>query len=504
MQMLSVEASLKKAKSKIRKNDFQGALQIYNQILSSYPKNPQALNGKKRITQNPAPANTNLKLQELTDLFSKGDYHLSITKAEKLTNFLPENFRVWYILGSSHLHLRNADSAIFALKRSLALNPDFAATHNNLAVTEQYLGNFISAKKHYAKAVKLDPNYIEALENLVELSDSCEGDELLPKLISAYINHKNNEQQLMRLCFALGKLHEAQNNFAQSLSFFQQGNAIKKRQLKYHIDLDKRLFDRVKSTSRKIFKKSLKIPSGGFERSPIFILGMPRSGTSLIEKIISAHPSVFGAGETEALNRLGSNLIYGYDEPTEQKITNIRKLYMEKVSVHSNGELLITDKMPNNFLRIALIGAAFPESKIIHVKRNPAATCWSNFTKNYSGDGIGFSYDLSDLTQYYRMYEDLMLFWKTKHDLQIFDLNYESFTESPDLVMKNVFDFLELEWKSVYLNPSSRSGIVTTASSYQARQKIYRGSSEHWKKFEPHLAGVFDTFTSKTPNSTRC
>ena len=152
--------------------------------------------------------------------------------------------------------------------------------------------------------------------------------------------------------------------------------------------------------------------------------------------------------------------------------------------------------MPQNFRFIPLICAAFPEAKIIHVQRDSAATCWSNYKRYFVSKNIGYCYDLKDVVKYYKLYKDLMSLWQSEYSDRIYNLNYEDLTTDQDSQTRKLIKYLELNWEEACLSPHKNKRSVRTASQQQVRQKVYQGSSEAWRKYEPYLNGAFDSLPS--------
>jgi hypothetical protein len=152
--------------------------------------------------------------------------------------------------------------------------------------------------------------------------------------------------------------------------------------------------------------------------------------------------------------------------------------------------------MPQNFYFVPLICAAFPKAKIVHVQRNAAATCWSNFKQYFEIHGLGYCYDLKDLVAYYHLYKDLMKLWQSKYSDRIYNLNYESLTTDQENQTRELIKHLNLVWEEACLSPHQNKRSVRTASQQQVRQKVYTGSSEAWHKYEPYLNGAFDSLKS--------
>ena len=223
---------------------------------------------------------------------------------------------------------------------------------------------------------------------------------------------------------------------------------------------------------------------------------MPRSGTTLVEQIISSHSEVLGAGELSHAFQLGLNLASDPKCINAAAVSEFRQKYLSELSELSNGESIVTDKMPQNFRFIPLICAAFPEAKIIHVQRNAAATCWSNYKQYFAKDGLGYCYDLKDVVSYYELYNDLMKLWQKYYSDRIYNLNYEKLTTDQESQTRKLIEHLELSWEEACLSPHKNKRSVRTASQQQVRQKVYKGSSEAWRKYEPYLNGAFDSLSS--------
>ena len=194
---------------------------------------------------------------------------------------------------------------------------------------------------------------------------------------------------------------------------------------------------------------------------------------------------------------------YGSKIATEASYVNntsisyFRKKYLSELLKLSNGNGMVTDKMPQNFRFIPLICAAFPEAKIIHVHRNPAATCWSNYKHFFASRGLGYCYDLLDVTIYYKLYDNLMNLWKAEYGDRIYNINYENLVTDQENQTKELINHLKLPWEEACLSPHKNKRIVRTASQQQVRQKVYKGSSDVWRKYEPFLNGAFDSLKIK-------
>jgi len=293
-------------------------------------------------------------------------------------------------------------------------------------------------------------------------------------------------------CFALAKSSEDLGNLEEAFRYLEEGNALRKKFLNYDIVQDEELFSRIRKTANSF--KNFSFDAAGDENlpTPILILGMPRSGTTLVEQIISNHSKVIAAGELRFLKMFGSPLAEGKVGVSEDKLRTIRNQYLNEIKKLSVGRPFVTDKMPINFFYIGLICSALPEAKIVHVKRNPAATCWSNFKQYFPAKGLGYSYDLFDVVHYYQMYQELMLFWDKHYPEKIYHLDYEQLTTDQESETKKLIQYLGIGWEDACLFPEENKRYVKTVSKLQVREKVYKGSSEEWKKFEKYLDRAFD------------
>ena len=220
---------------------------------------------------------------------------------------------------------------------------------------------------------------------------------------------------------------------------------------------------------------------------------MPRSGTTLVEQIISSHQMVSAAGELSFVAKFGERLVRGKSIINEESLLEFREQYLQKLMSFAKGKSFVTDKMPLKFRYIGVIAAALPEAKIIHVKRNPAALCWANYKQYFSKKGLGFSYDLKDVVSYFDLYKNLILHWKSEVKCAFYDLDYELLVEKQETETRKLIDYIGLNWDSKCLSPEKNQNTVSTASSIQVRKKVYKGSSQKWMKYEPFLNGALDS-----------
>ncbi len=270
-------------------------------------------------------------------------------------------------------------------------------------------------------------------------------------------------------------------------------------------------FDRLIATFTPEFFEAQTSPGSDSER-PVFILGMPRSGTTLVEQIIARHPLAFGAGELMTRNRvtwtLPAALKSGTTYPEcaalmDERFTDeAANGYLKELRQLPDAAVRVTDKMPNNFRHIGLIARLFPRARIIHCQRNPMDICLSCYFLDFRGR-LGFAYDLTHLGQYYRQYERLMAHWKKVSPIPILDVRYEDLIADSEAVSRRMIDYCGLEWDDACLAHDETERPVMTASHWQARQPIYKTSVERWRHYERHLEPLSRALAGgNTPSQT--
>jgi tetratricopeptide (TPR) repeat protein len=402
----------------------------------------------------------------------------------------PSSVRVAYNRGNFFRDAGRLEDAIASYQQVLATEPQHASAANNLGTVLHQLGRDMDAEGAYLKAVEARPNYAQAHRNLSAVHRYNPDDPLIP-IIDNQLSATLNERDRMYLNFARSKAHEDCSEFPQAFDRLVEANSIRKKLLNYTIATDELLF----TTLRDLFSapvKPLEVPET--KPRPVFVLGMMRSGTTLVEQILSSHSAVHGAGELETLGALCLPLMETF-HATKQRLTSadlqgLRKRYIDELTGLAQGAAVITDKMPSNFLWIGFILASLPEAKIIHMRRDPVATCWSIFKHYFSSNGNGYAFDLKDVAAYYHLYSQLMQHW---HDLfpgRILDVPYETLTEEPETWSRKIVEFSGLPWEEACLDFHMNKRAVRTASASQVRKKMYKGSSEAWMKYETQLASL--------------
>jgi len=392
------------------------------------------------------------------------------------------------------------ENAMKYYQKSLEINPNLVDAYNNIGLAEKELNKTNNAIKAFENALSINPNFASAYYNLSRFKHYTLSNEQIAKMQLLLSTDGISQSDLIYINFALASASENFENQDDFFKYLNEGNRLRKKELNYSFDTSQKLF----SIIYEIFTESpnlIQKPQQTIKsvKRPIFILGMPRSGTSLVEQIISSHALVYGAGELSTLTELlypilKNKLINGSDKNIsyEKNLTLIREKYLDSLANIETSANVITDKTPANFQNIGFIFSIFPDAKIIHLKRDPRAICWSIYKSNWSEIGYGFSYNITDLVKFYSLYSNLMDFWHKKFPGQIYDICYEDLTTNQEQETKKLLKYCELDWDENCLSFHKNKRAVKTASSLQVRDKMYQGSSEAWKKYEAHIQPLID------------
>ena len=411
------------------------------------------------------------------------------TKALKIK---PDHAAAYNNLGNAYTDSGKLDDAVAAYIHALEIQPNYADAYNNMGLALKEQGQRDKAIDAFRKSLELKPGHADAFRNLSNVAGG-NSNKLLIKNVSSLL--KNNDLSSIDRCqllFTFAKMNEDLGDFNAAFHNYVAGGALRRSLLEYQFEHDVHLFSQIKSVAPRFKNIEVNKTQKDIIHTPIFIIGMPRSGTTLVEQIVSMHTKVTGAGELNYAEKFGFDLAVGQTPSNAETLHVFRECYLAELSKKDEGLPYITDKMPQNFRYVALICAAFPEAKIVHVRRQAQATCWSNFKQYFTSKGLGYSYDLADTVRYYNLYHDLMHFWSQSYSDRIYHLDYDKLTDDQEPETRRLIDYLELDWQEPCLAPQKNRRFVKTASQQQVREKVYKGSSQHWRKYKPFLDGVFD------------
>ena len=427
-------------------------------------------------------------------LKGQGKMEEAITAFHKALNIKNDFSEAHINLGNALQDQNRPEEAVLAFRKALSIQPKSAEFHLSVGVAYSRQGKLAEAIKAYENAVYFRPNYALAHLYLSALIRYVKGNPQIELVKNLLTCDEIPDKDKSCLHYAYAKMNEDLGKFSVSLENYIAGGKLRKEILAYDPSQDFRSFSKIKAAAPQLMRCAFSKSAKPLDHTPIFILGMPRSGTTLVEQIISSHSQVYGAGELNFLGPVGASIIHGNVRANAKNLLEIRNFYLSQLKKVSCKIQFVTDKMPHNFRMIGLIISALPEAKIIHTKREPAATCWANFKQYFHLDGLGYSYDIGDTVRFFNLYRDLMDFWDKIYDNCVYHLDYDELTINQVSETKKVIKYLGLNWEEACLSPHENNQGVKTASQHQVRKKVYWGSSQAWKKYEPFLNGVFDQF----------
>ena len=382
------------------------------------------------------------------------------------------------------------EELITIYNKILQLNSKHVKTIYNLGTAHLFLGNTLKSREYFEKAIEIDNLNIQSFRNYVSITKIDETNKIFNLFKNINLLTLDETNKILFLD-ALSKCYFDMNKIELAFHYLDESNFLKKKQSKYSMQEQENLFQKIKFFFKET--KNSKIQYNDIIKSnPIFIIGMPRSGTSLLEQILSSHSKIYGAGELNFLQKIIVKA--GLDKPdnSDKIFKQIREKYYEEITKISDNYYVI-DKLPSNFRWVGFIIKAFPEAKIIHIQRNPMAVCWSNYKNFFIDNGLDFNLSQKDVAHYYSMYSNLMDFWEEKFGDKIFHINYEMFVRDFKKNTINILNYLGLEWEDKILEYQKTIRPVTTASHQQVREKIKKNTSEKWKQYKNYLVDMQET-----------
>ncbi|MGL6158948.1 tetratricopeptide repeat-containing sulfotransferase family protein [Microbulbifer sp.] len=402
------------------------------------------------------------------------------------------------ILGMSSASIDEHKLAIHFYKKAAAIAPSTLRFRHNLAISQIAQGRTNEAEKNFRNIIKTSPLSGKAYWGL-NLINRCNFSDLKSLTQILHSERSPNEEKIFA-SFSLGSLLEKSENFDKSFEYYEIGNKLKRSQIKFSISQEKDRFSKIKQIFNEEWASN-KEP--GKQSDPIiFVVGLPRTGTTLIEKLLSSHSATNSYGELRnfgiALKKLCKNpLNLDFDADTihasaRLPMHELGETYLRSIPRRDTYNRYIIDKNPFNFLYIPLIVKSLPNAKIIHMTRGAADTCFSNYKQLFSAVAF-YSYNLEEVAEYYLLYRSLIECWEQQFPSHIIRASYENLVENPKHELERILNFCELPWEDACLNHTNIKDQVATASAMQVRQPIYHSSIEKWKAYQKFLTPILDT-----------
>jgi len=420
----------------------------------------------------------------------------AIPVANRALTLTPLDAKTLDILGVIFMRANEHERARSLYERAVALAPDYPHYRYNLAKSLEFLGDMGSAERELEICVGLSGCHWGAHLKLSQLRKQSTAKNHLERLHALLPKTRDNPAAQMNLNLALAKEYEDLADYSKAFEHLVAGKAAAQRN--YSPQRDEALFEAITRASPKPQPASAGYPT----EEPIFVIGMPRSGTTLVERIISSHPDVHSAGELKnfplafkvASGNRTSHLI-DTDIVSRAQDMHWRRLgedYLTSTRPDTGRKPRFIDKLPHNFLYVGAIANALPHARIICLRRDPMDTCLSNFRQLFAPASPyhDYSYDLLDTGRYYILFDRLMAHWKREFPGRILEVDYETLVDAQEASSRQLLEFCGLPWNDACLNFESNQAPVSTASAIQVREPIYRSAIKRWKHYEAQLVDL--------------
>ncbi len=443
------------------------------------------------------PAHVEARIDYVGVLRKRQKFEAALQQAQSLLASAPDNPRFQSLCAVEYMQMGAYDKALDLLQAVLAKLPDDAATLTTRGHALKTCGRTEEAVTSYRRALVAQPRHGEAYYALSNLKTYRFTNDELAQMRALDADVGLSQADRSYLSFALGKAYEDRRDYESAFSFYAQGNRIKRATSRYDARSLAEEFAHTRAVCGAGFFATRQ-SWGADSRDPIFIVGLPRAGSTLLEQILSSHSQVDGTLELPNVLSLAQRLRRrrvegkraGYPQVlaslSEADCRAFGEAYIEDTRIHRHGAPLFIDKMPNNFRHIGLIRLMLPHARVIDARREPMACCFSGF-KQLFAEGQEFSYDLEDIGRYYRDYERLMAHWDEVLPGFVLRVRHEDVVADLEGQVRRLLDFCGLPFESACLRYYETQRSVRTPSSEQVRQPIFQDSVAQWKHFEPWL-----------------
>lgn len=394
------------------------------------------------------------------------------------------------------------ETAAVFYEQAIAVFPENHHSHFNLGTVKRFLGDNKGAEESFSRAIALNPDDAEAIQLRSDLRKQTPNNNHVAELKERLDQSIPHWQDEMKLRFTLAKELEDLERYEESFSSLRRASDLRRRHMSYRVENDLETIDKIIETySSEVVAR---IIPGSDDPAPVFILGLPRTGTTLVERILDSHDQVQSLGE---LNDFALELVHQVKRQLSESVTRnllvekSRQIdfsqlgagYLERVSGRRDGTERFIDKLPLNYLYCGLIHAAMPNAKLVHVTRHPMDTCYAMYKRLFR-DAYPMSYDLGDLGRYYIAYRRLMKHWYAVLPGVIHPVSYETLVTNQEAVTRELLSFCDLDFQETCLNFEMNPAASTTASASQVRQPIYDASINRWRYYERQLKPLLQTF----------
>jgi tetratricopeptide (TPR) repeat protein len=430
--------------------------------------------------------------QTLVDLGQLPEAEATIRRLLRIED---ENPRNWVMLATVCTRMMRQEDALEAFERAEVLNPTEIRLRLSIGHLHKTLGNRAESEAAYKRCLEFDPKFGEAYWSLADLKNYVFSDTEVASMQALLQGTEGDDNDQAMLHFALGRAFEQQKDHSAAFRHYDLGNGRRRKTARFDADM----FERKTRRVCKVFDRTLfaeRAMAGVPDSSPIFIVGLPRSGSTLVEQILASHSAVEGTFELPNVLTIVREFDHGdaqhdaYPESVraapEKHLTGLGARYLAETSAIRGGRAHFIDKMPNNFSHVGLIHLMLPEAIIVDVRRHPMDSCFSSY-KQYFAEGQSFSYSLEHLGRYYRCYLDLMDHWDEVLPGKVLHLSYEELVHDPENRIRELLTHCGLPFEPACLAFHETRRPVRTASAEQVRQPLYSSGVGYWRHFEREL-----------------
>ncbi len=436
-------------------------------------------------------------------LYTLGLAHLGADRVADAVQALRGAIRHDPAHAAAHLRLgqalhvqRRPDAAQAMLRRALDLEPGYAQAYHGLGHVLMSKGMLSEAHDCYRKALDIDPRLPGASLDIARSRRFAPGDGAAVERLESLLGREDLSREARSdLHFALGKVMDDLGRYARAFEYYHTANALVAQAVSFDRAQLQTAVARIIGTFSKGYFDA-RADFGHDSRSPVFIVGMLRSGTTLVEQIIASHPEAYGADElpyvdelTQKLaGRVGTRVSYPRcaEQMTQELTRELAEWYLDKTRAIAGGARRVIDKMPLNFFHLGFIASLFRDARIIHCSRAPLDACLSIYFQSFDR-GHEWAYDVGDIAFFYRHYARLMAHWREVLPVEMLEVDYETLVAEPEPVTRKLIEHCGLDWDDRCLSPHRSERTVHTASNWQVRQPLYRSSCGRWRNYEPYI-----------------
>ncbi|HUC83903.1 MAG TPA: sulfotransferase [Candidatus Acidoferrales bacterium] len=512
-KLLGLSAACALAVEEHRRGSYAAALELYNLILNQAPNYAEGHNNRgvilqalKRYAEALASYDGAIALKPgyANAHFNRGTVLKKLTRREEaLASYdraialQPDHVEAHNNRGVVLQEMKRYDEALASYDRAIALNPAHAEAHNNRGIVLASKGQMAGAEAMFLRASELKPGFADPWFNLANIRNYQEADNPELRNICSLLDQPGiTPEEKEHLHFSLGKIYDDCGRYEEAFAHFREANQLRNTQVSYNPVLVEKMTARLVEVFDQDFLTH-PFEFASTSRSPLFVVGMPRSGTTLLASMLSNHPAIAAAGELPTLGDLLADLPQfvpgglAYPEAARQLTAaaaeHVATGYEQRLRRDVDASVaFVIDKNPLNFRHVGLISRLFPQARIIHCTRQAPATCLSNYFQRFPLH-LDFSFELRNIGHFYREYAKLMEHWRRVPNVKLMEVAYEDMILNTERTARRLLEFLGLEFDVRCLAPHTNRFPVETASHWQVRQPIYQDSLEHWRHYEKHL-----------------